>query len=46
VLRRRRQLAEAVREGRREQRQQEELITRKSGHEALEDAPLERVLRG
>jgi flagellar FliJ protein len=46
VLRRRHQMAEAVREGRREQRQQEELISRKSGHDALEDAPLAGVPRG
>jgi flagellar FliJ protein len=46
VLSRRHPVAEAIRDGRREQRQQDELIGRKSGHEALEDAPHEGAPRG
>jgi flagellar FliJ protein len=39
VLRQRHRSAEAVGEGRREQRRQDELATRKASQEALEDAP-------
>jgi flagellar FliJ protein len=46
VLKQRHRRAEAVREGRREQRQQEERTTRKAGHDALEDASLKGTLPG
>jgi flagellar FliJ protein len=46
VLEQRHHRAEAVREGRREQRRQDELTVRKAGHEALEDASLKGTLPG